>query len=99
MGNVATKKNKGLYIVDERAPVLLSWLRDGFSFGSLAATAWFVNTQMPPSGWVNFMVCALWLLWMIGKGQRHKVEMTAQEAREWLDENYPQGMENSHDRT
>lgn len=84
-----SEKPKTLFIVDRREPVLLPWLRDGFSFAALAVVAWFTNTQMPPSGWINFMVCALWLLWMIGRGQQHKWEVDADQARAWLDENYP----------
>lgn len=80
---------KALTVIDAREPVLKSWLRDGFSFGVLAATAWFVNVQMPPSGWINFLVCGLWITWMAGKAARNRYYMTADEARAWLDENYP----------
>lgn len=81
--------NSTLFIVDTREPVLKSWLRDGVSFGVLALTVWFANTQMPPSGWINFTLCTLWILWMVGKANRHKVAKTPEQAREWLDANYP----------
>lgn len=78
-----------LFIYDQRENVVLSWLRDTFSFGCLCGAAWFVNTQMPPSGWINMTVAFVWITWIIGKGAKRKLLKTPTEARAWLDKNYP----------
>ena len=76
-------------VVDAREPVWKSWARDTYTFGVLAGTALVTNRLMPPSGWINFMVATLWLLWMLARSSRHKIYKTADQARAWLDENYP----------
>jgi len=89
---MTTKPNPHtLFVYDARENVVLSWLRDSVSFAILCGAAWFVNTQMPPSGWINATVCILWMIWMVGKGQKRKVMKTPDEARQWLDDNFPTG--------
>lgn len=85
-------KPETLFIYDTRENVAMSWLRDGFSFGCLCFAAWFVNTQMPPSGWINMMVAFVWIIWMIGKGAKRKMLKSPTEARAWLDENFPESV-------
>lgn len=81
-----------LQVVDAREAVWKSWARDTYSFGVLAGTAWLCNTQMPPSGWINALLVFLWFFWMISRARRHITHMTAEQARAWLDENYPPDM-------
>lgn len=89
MSGAEGKAPKTIFVIDAREPVLRSWMRDGVSFAVLCASAWFANTQMPPSGWINFMICLIWFTWMVGKANRHRTHMSADEARAWLDKNYP----------
>ena len=81
--------DKFLYVVDARETLLLSWGRDLFSFGTLAGTAWLCNTQMPPSGWINALIVVLWFMWMMARAKRHMTHLRPDDARAWLDENYP----------
>lgn len=82
---------QSLYIVKASEPVLVSWARDAVSFGGLVGSAVALNTLMPPSGWINFALAIAWLLWMVGRGIKLRIQKTPDEARAWLDENYPQG--------
>lgn len=79
-----------LFVVDARESVWLSWARDTYSFGAIAAAAWFANTQMPASGWINFAIAVVWVLWMFGKATNLAAKKTPGEARQWLDETFPQ---------
>lgn len=76
--------------IKRNEPVLVSWARDIVSFGSLIGTAVAMNTLIEPSGWLNATIGITWMLWMLGRGQIHKVTMTPEEARNWLDREYPQ---------
>ena len=42
-----------LFVKGGRESIVLSVVRDSLSFGMLIATAWVLNTQMPPSAWLN----------------------------------------------
>lgn len=63
--------------------VWLSACRDTVTFGALCATAWFLNTQMPPSGWINAVLAISWFLWILGRSTR--LVMTPDQVRELLD--------------
>jgi len=78
-----------LYVVDAAEPVWLSWVRDTVSFGWLTGAALALNIAIPPSGWLNFILAFVWLTWMLGRSRRHLKQMTADQARAWLDERYP----------
>jgi len=79
-----------LTFIKRNEPVLLSWARDAVSFGGLIGTALALNTLMEPSGWLNAVLAISWFLWMAGKSAAHKMTMTPDEARAWLDAEYPQ---------
>lgn len=74
-------------LLKEPEPYLLSLARDATSTGLLIGGAWVLNTQMPPSGWINAALAVVWILWMVGRSTVTK--LTAAEARQWLDENHP----------
>lgn len=71
-------------LIDARETVLQSATKDAISFGGLIGTAWFLNTQIEPSGWLNAALGISWILWMAGKGTITK--HTPQSAREKIDE-------------
>lgn len=77
-------------IIMIRESVATSFIRDTYSFAVLAGTTLATNTLMPPSGWINCIIAVTWFLWMVGKANRHRLDMTPQEARQWLDVNFPQ---------
>jgi hypothetical protein len=84
-----SERPKVLYIMDRREPLWLSTARDTVSFGMLLGTAVAANTLMPPSAWINAAIGISWMLWLLGKGEIRKQQMDANQARTWLDENYP----------
>ena len=79
--------SKVAILLKEREPLWLSVSRDTYSFGALGGTAWFLNTQIPPSGWLNAGLAIAWLLWMLGRGTVEK--LSPAQARQWLDEHHP----------
>lgn len=81
-----------IYVIRGDEPVFVSWMRDSVSFGGLMLTAWFLNTQMRPSGWINFALAIAWILWLLGRGARQRMNKTPAEIRQWLDEKYPERM-------
>lgn len=74
-------------LLKEPESYLLSLARDITSTGFIVGGAWFVNTQMPPSAWINAALAIAWMLWMMGRSTVTK--LTAVEARAWLDEHHP----------
>lgn len=76
-------------IIDERESVVASAAKDVLSFGGLIATAWVLNTQMPPSGWLNAALAISWMLWLAGKGATRTKKMTIEQARAHLDDLTP----------
>ena len=80
---------KTLFIVDRREPVWKSWASDAFTFSGLIGTALALNTLMPPSGWLNAAIAICWILWLLSKSCFRKVEKTPEQARAWLDAEYP----------
>ena len=78
-----------IIFVKRNEPVLLSWARDAFSFGVLIGTAIALNTLMPPSGWINACLGIVWFAWILGRSSALKQTMTPDEARDWLDAEYP----------
>ena len=75
--------------IKRNEPVLVSWARDVVSFGGLICTALTLNVLMPPSGWLNAVLAISWFLWLLGKATAQKITMTPDEARAWLDAEYP----------
>jgi hypothetical protein len=73
-------------LVDAHENVIMSWLRDTYTFGVLCFTAWFANTQMPPSGWINALVAIIWVLWMLTKSSSICRPITAAQAKDMLEE-------------
>lgn len=71
-----------IYVQSEES-IALSAYRDAITFGAICGSAWFLNTQMPPSGWLNAALAAAWFLWMLGRSKRHI--MTPEQCREHLD--------------
>ena len=80
---------KTLYIYDMRQSVWKSYARDFGSFGGLIATAIALNTYISPSAWLNAALAICWILWLAGLGAVRKVRMTPDEARAWLEREYP----------
>lgn len=78
-----------LVFVKRNEPVHVSWMRDTVSFGGLIGTALALNTLMEPSGWINAGLTISWILWLFGRGAALKMTMTPDEARAWLDAEYP----------
>lgn len=70
-------------LVQATEGVALSAYRDAISFGAICASAWFLNTQMPPSEWLNAALAFAWFFWMVGRSQR--LIMTPEQAREHLE--------------
>lgn len=87
--DTAAKQDQVLYVFDLRETVVESATRDIVTFGGLMATAWFLNTQIAPSAWLNAALAITWILWIGGKGILRKKRMTSAEARAWLDDHYP----------
>lgn len=81
--------DKKVIMVRGNEPLLISWARGAVTFGGLIGTALALNLLMPPSGWLNFALSVVWILWLIGRSARHKSEMTPSAARAWLNANYP----------
>lgn len=78
-----------IIVVDGVERPLTSLFRNANSFGSLMLTAWFLNTVIPPSGWLNAALGIVWVLWLLGKSAGLRMKMTPEQARAWLDERYP----------
>ena len=89
MTKEAKTKPETLFVVNASESVITSYLRDAGSFSALMGTTWFCNTQLPPSGWINFTIAFCWIIWIFGRAAKHKIAMTPDKAREWLDEKYP----------
>ena len=73
---------KEFVLIQSTESIALSAYRDAVTFGALCGSAWFLNTQMPPSGWLNATLGVAWFLWVLGRSKRHI--MTPAQAREHL---------------
>lgn len=63
--------DKAEYIwIEGTESIALSAYRDAITFGSLCATAYFLNVMMPPSGWLNAALAICWFLWIFGKSKK-----------------------------
>jgi hypothetical protein len=73
-------KAEMVVIIDGRESLITSAGRDLVTFGGLVVTAWVLNTQMPPSGWLNAALAISWFLWLAGKSASHTKRMTVDQA-------------------
>lgn len=80
---------KLIVLIDARESLILSAGRDIVSFGMLIGTALALNTLMPPSGWINAAIAFVWIIWLIGRGERRRLGMTHEQLRAWLDSQAP----------
>lgn len=78
-----------IIVYDARESVVQSISRDLMTFGGLVGSAIVLNTEMPPSGWINAALAICWILWMFGRATARKMRKTPAEARAWLDQEYP----------
>ena len=78
-------------IIVFREGVLKSWLRDGVTFGMLAALPWFNHVYAGGSGWIYAAISVAWFFDIFARasGARAKAEMTPAQIREWLDAEHP----------
>ena len=72
-----------------REHVWQSWARDTYSFSVLIGAMWFNATSCGGSAWIYAITGILWFVWLLGKASKHHHAMTADEARAWLDANFP----------
>ncbi len=59
--------NREIIVFDATESLLVSWGRDVVSFGCFIGAAWFVNTQIAPSGWLNFVLAVTWFMSLTGR--------------------------------
>lgn len=68
-----------------REGVVQSWAKDGVTFGFLLLTIWFNATFAGDSAWIY----AAAALAFVAMGYNRQHQMTADEARLWIDQQFP----------
>ena len=68
-----------------REGVLRSWAKDGVTFGLFMFMLWFNTAYGGGSGWAYFAIAVGFVAMAIN----HHTKMSPDEARKWLDDNFP----------
>jgi hypothetical protein len=71
--------------------LIKSMIGDTFTLGMLMALPWFNYRFCGGSGWINFAIALAWIVGIVSRasGSMKKARKTPDEARAWLDENFP----------
>jgi hypothetical protein len=74
-----------------REGVIQSIVKDTYTLGLLAALPWFNYRYCGGSGWIFFAIAFAWFIVMCSRasGEKAKATKTPEQARAWLDEQYP----------
>lgn len=73
--------------------ILESWGRDAVTFGLLAVLPWLNFNYLGASGWIYAAISFAWFISLFARisSNAQNNRMTPEEARQWLDEKFPQG--------